>query len=358
MSPSDNPCVVRLNAQTMPMSDEERQALAVLNPRLVEVEDGDDDATLAIVRDADAVLIIATYLRPRVVAGMTRCKIISRIGTGVDKIDIDGATRKGIIVNNLPDVFTEEVADHTLALLLAAARRVPLLDQAMRQGRRPEGDGGIHRLARQTVGIIGFGHIGRAVARRCQAFGLRVLACDPCLTPEGASREGVTAASLDTLLAEADYVCPLCPLTRETRGMLAMPQLGKMKPTAILVNTGRGELVNEDDLAVALREGIIQFAALDVFGVVNVFDANGFPTEHPLFGLDNVLFTPHFGAVSIEAAQDCRRRAAQAVVDVLSGRWPEHPVNPEVTPWFPMPPPPRQCVPVRSRSKSKGAESQ
>lgn len=337
MSPSVKPYVVRLNAQTLPMSDEERRTLAVLEPRLAEVETAGDDALLEMLRDADAVVIVSAYLRPPVVAALNRCKIISRSGTGVDKIDVAGATRKGIIVNNLPDAFTDEVADHTLALLLAAARRLPFLDRLMRQGRTLRGDGGIHRLARQTAGIVGLGHIGRAVARRCRAFGLRVLACDPCLTPEAAAREGVTAVNLDTLLAEADYVCLLCPLTASTRGMLAMPQFKKMKPSAILVNTGRGELVNEDDLAVALRDGVIQFAALDVFGVVNIFDANGFSTDHPLFKLDNALLTPHFGSNSVEALLDSRRRAAQAVVDVLSGKWPEHPVNPEVTPWFPMP---------------------
>lgn len=337
MLPSSQPCVVRLNAQTMPMSDEERQTLASVSPRLVEVENAEDDGLLEMVRDADAVVLVSASLRPRVIAGMKRCKIISRAGTGVDKIDLAGATRQGIIVNNLPDAFTEEVADHTLALLLAAARKIPMLDRVMRQGRNLRGDRGIHRLARQTVGIIGFGRIGRAVARRCRAFGLRVLACDPCLTSEIAEREGVMAVDLDALLTGADYVCLLCPLTNRTRGMLARPQFLKMKPSAMLVNTGRGELVNEDDLADALRDGIIQFAALDVFGVVNVFDPNGFPTDHPLFKLDNVLVTPHFGSVSAEAALESRRRAAQAVVDVLSGKWPEHPVNPEVTPWFPMP---------------------
>ncbi len=330
--------IVRLNAQTMPMSDEERQTLAAVEHRLVEAEGGSDAEVLAAARDADAILIISAYLHTPVVQSLTRCRIISRIGTGVDKIDIEEATRRGIVVNNLPGVFTEEVADHTLALLLAAARQLPRLDREMRQGRQPRDMGCIHRLAAQTVGIVGFGLIGRAVATRCQAFGLRVLACDPCLTPAVAAAAGVTATDLDTLLAEADYLCLLCPLLPATRGMLAWPQFRRMKRSAVLINTARGELVNEDDLAAALREGAIRFAALDVFGMVNVFDAKGFPTEHPLFKLDSVLLTPHYGAASAEGALECRRRAAQAVVDVFSGRWPEHPVNPAVQPWFPLPP--------------------
>lgn len=312
------------------MGEEERSVLAPLSPQLIEVEGSTDSEILAACRDADAIMIISAYLRAPVIRELNRCRIISRLGTGVDKIDVAEATRKGIIVNNLPDTFTEEVADHTMALLLAAARQLKSLDQEIRLGQRPKTLANIHRLAAQTIGIIGLGRIGRAVARRCKAFGMRVLANDPCLTPELATQEGVTAADLDTLLAESDYLCPLCPLLPATRGMLALPQFRKMKRTAVLVNTGRGELVDEDDLATALQEGLIRYAALDVFGVVNVFAVDGFPTEHPLFHLDNVLLSPHVAAASEEAAVACRRRGAQAVVDVLAGRRPEHPVNPDV----------------------------
>ena len=332
--------IVRLNALTMPMSGEERQTLAAVEHRLVEVEGASDEGILAAARDADAILIISAHLHTSVVRALSRCRVISRIGTGVDKIDVEEATRRGIVVNNLPGVFTEEVADHTLALLLAAARQLPLLDREMRRGRQPREMGCIHRLAAQTVGIVGFGLIGRAVARRCRAFGLRVLACDPCLTPTLAAAAGVTAADPDAALAESDYLCLLCPLLPSTRGMLAMPQFKKMKRTATLINTARGELVNEDDLAAALRDGVIAYAALDVFGFANVFDSKGFKTDHPLFGLKNVLFSPHMGAASLEAVQECRRRGVQAVADVLAGAWPEHPVNPDVKPWFPLPPRP------------------
>lgn len=311
-----------------------REILAPLSPRLIEIEGGSDAEMLTVARDADAILLVSAYLSAPVIRELQQCKIISRIGTGVDKIAIAEATRQGIIVNNLPDVFTEQVADHTLALLLAAARHLKDLDRGMRDGRKPVSWAGFHRLSAQTVGIIGFGLIGRAVSTRCRAFGMRVLACDPCLTLEIAAAEGVTLTDLDTLLADSDYVCPLCPLLPETRGMLAMPQFRQMKRTAVLVNTGRGELTNEDDLATALHTGVIRYAALDVFGCVNVFAEDGFPTSHALFTLENVLLTPHIAAAAEEAADDCQRRAAQAVVDVLAGHWPEHPVNPEVTPWF------------------------
>ncbi len=331
---SEPPLVVRLNARTVPLSDIERRVLAPLTPRIVELEGATDDEIRTAARAADALMVVSASLHGPVIADLARCKVISRLGTGVDKIDVAAATQRGIIVNNLPDAFTEEVADHTLALLLAAARQLLPLDRATRQGQRPRDIAGFHRLAAQTVGLIGFGRIGRAVARRCRAFGLRVLAADPLLTPETAAREGVTAADLPALLAAADYVCLLCPLLPTTRGLLALPQFRQMKRSAVLINTGRGELTNEDDLAAALRDGLIRYAALDVFGVVNVFREGGFPTDHALFQQDHVLLTPHVAAASAEAAVDCQRRGAQAVVDVLAGRWPEHAVNPEVKPWF------------------------
>lgn len=330
----DAPKIVRLNANTLPMGATEREILAALSPLLIEIEGSTDAEIVEACRDADAILIVSGYLHAPVIREMTGAKIISRIGTGVDKIDIAAATCQGIIVNNLPGVFTEEVADHTLALLLGAARQIKRLDSEMRCGRRPQSVLGFNRLAGQTVGIIGFGLIGRAVAKRCKAFGLRVLAYDPCLSTELAASEGIEIAEFDRVLAEADYLCPLCPLLPSTRGMLAMPQFKKMKRTAMLVNTGRGELTNEDDLAIALREGITRYAALDVFGIVNVFSAEGFPTDHALFQLNNVLLTPHMSATSEESILDCQSRAAQAVVDVLTGKWPEHPVNAEVIPWF------------------------
>ena len=331
-----SPVIVRLNAHTVPMSDTERTLLAPLNGEIVEIEGASEAEVLTACGEADAIMIVSACLRAGVIRELTRCRIISRIGTGVDKIDVEAATRKGIVVNNLPDAFTEEVADHTLALLLAAARQLAVLDRHMRQGRKPPSAANFHRLAAQTVGIIGFGLIGQAVARRCKAFGLRVLANDPRLTPECAAEAGVAVADLDALLAESDYVCPLCPLMPSTRRMLAMPQFLKMKRSAILVNTGRGELTDEDDLATALKTGIIRYAALDVFGVVNVFGENGFPTDHALFELDNVLLTPHVAALSEESLANACRRGARAVVDVLGGRWPEHPANPTVRPTFPL----------------------
>lgn len=328
------PLVVRLNAVTAPMDAVERSILAEIDARVEEIEGACDEEILAAARDADAIMIVSAYLHAGVIDALTRCRVISRLGTGVDKIDIAAATRKGIYVVNLPDFCTEEVADHTLALLLSVARRIPYYTSAMQHGEQPHDLTGMHRLSTQTLGLIGFGRIGRAVARRAQAFGMRVLAYDPQLTANDAARESVTAVDQETVLAEADYLVLLCPLTPVTRGMLGLREFRRMKPTAVLVNTGRGELIVEDDLVTALRTGIIRFAALDVFAGINVFAEGGFPTDHPFFGLENVLLTPHIAAYSQESTAASHRGGAQAVVEVLTGHPPSHPVNPEVLPWF------------------------
>jgi len=326
--------IARLNAETGPMTEAERRVLAPLDPCIIEVEGGSDDEVLSAARDCDALMVISSYVRGRVIEQLTRCRIISRLGIGVDKIDVDAATRRGIFVTNLPDFCTNEVADHTMALLLASARQLKLFEAAARQGRVPRDVREMHRLATRTLSLIGFGRIGRAVAKRAQAFGMRVLACDPALTPEAAAEAGVPGVDLPTALAEADYLCLLCPLTPATRRMISLEQFRQMKPTAVLINTGRGELVDEDDLVTALREGIIRYAAIDVYGIVDVFAPEGFATDHPLFGLPNALLTPHVSAYSEEALAEQRAGGAEAVVQVLTGQWPAHPVNPDVKPWF------------------------
>ena len=328
--------VLRLNACTFPMLQEERDILSELRSSVTEIEGDTDEEIIGYADRADAVMIVSAYLKAPVFRALKKCRIISRLGTGYDKIDVEQATRQGIMVTNIPDFCTDEVADHTMALLLASARRIKKYDSMMRNGEKPIGPDGIHRLSVQTVGLVGFGRIGSAVARRCLGFGLKVLAYDPGLTPEKAAKESVAMATLDQLLVESDYVCLLCPLLPSTRKMIAMRQLEKMKRTAVLVNTGRGELVDEVDLATALKTGLIGFAALDVFAGINVFAQEGFKTDHPFLALDNVLVTPHVSANSEESLTDSRRRGAQAVVDVLNGKWPKHLVNPDVKPWFDM----------------------
>lgn len=331
-----SPAVLRLNAMPFPIIDEERRILDSIQAHIIEIEGAEDAEIEARAPDADAVMIVSTYLRAPVVRCLTRCRVISRLGTGVDKIDIEQATRQGILVTNLPDFSTAEVADHTMALLLSAARQLKFYDSQMRLGRQPREVRDMPRLSSRTLGIIGFGRIGRAVAVRARAFDMTMLVSDPCLSAQDAERFGARATGLNDLLAESDYVCLLCPLLPSTRRMLGAVQFARMKPGAVLVNTARGELVDEDDLVKALRSGKIRYAALDVFAGINVFTPDGFPTKHPFFKLDNVLLTPHMAAYSEESMREAKVGGAQAVADVLSGRWPRHPVNPQVKPWFPI----------------------
>jgi len=321
------------------MIEEERAILSSVGAQVVEIEGAEDAEIVAAAGECDALMVVSAYVRANVIEAMGRCRLIARLGTGVDKIDIEAATRRGIMVSNLPDFCTDEVADHTMALLLTVARQLDFFREAMRQGRQPRDPPEIHRLATQTLGLIGLGRIGRAVARRARGFGMRVLAFDPAVSGEAAGEVGAEPADLDRVLSEADYLCLLCPLTAQTRNLLTMGEFRRMKPTAVLLNTGRGELVNEGDLVAALREGVIRGAAIDVYAGLNVFAVDGFPTDHPFFGLSNLIMTPHVAAFSRESLVEQKVRGAQAVVDVLSGRRPEHLVNPDVRPWFGVAPP-------------------
>jgi D-3-phosphoglycerate dehydrogenase len=318
--------ILRLNAVTSPIGPFERQALATIDAQVVEVENPEDCDRLA---EIDAVMIISAYLRAETIAKLTRCHVVSRMGTGCDKIDIDELTRRGIILANVPDALTEEVADHTMALLLSVHRRLKVYEKSMRKGvRLALGD--MRRLSTQTVGIVGFGRIGRAFAVRAKVFGVRVLVMDPVAAPDEVEALGFESADFGTILRESDYLCLLCPLTPATRGMLGMPQFRLMKPTAVLINTGRGELVNERELAQALNDGVIAYAGIDTYGDFNVFAEGGFPTDHPLFQVENVQMTPHVAAISREAMEEVVATACGAVEDVLGGRLPKFVVNPAV----------------------------
>lgn len=334
---SDKPIILRLNALTTPMSDVERRVLAPLDAEIVEIEGDTDEEILEKGAEADAIMVISAYLHGMVIRQLGKLKLISRLGTGVDKIDIKEATRQGVLVTNLPDFSTEEVADHTMALLLASARLIKRFDSFIRNGKRFDPALSpvaytMHRLATQTLGIVGFGRIGKAVARRASGFGLRIFVHDPMLSTGQIAEYGVEAITWERILTESDYLCLLCPLTPTTRGMITMRELRKMKPSTILINTGRGELVDERDVAEALRTGVIRYVGNDVYGSIDIFAEGGFPTDHPYFSLENAILTPHVAAGSVESGIASSTDGAQAVLDVLSGEYPRFPVNPEVVP--------------------------
>jgi len=322
-----SPKVIRLNAETFPFQENERQILDLINAEIIEAELPEDCIDIA---EADAIIIVSAYLKKTVIDKLKKCRIISRMGTGVDKIDIGSATQKGIFITNVPGFSTEEVADHTMALLLSAARQLKNYELSMRQGKQPHDMINMHRLSTRTLGLVGFGKIAQAVAKRALAFGMRIIISDPRGAPSDGTFAEVKFYDLDTVLKESDYLSLLCPIMPSTHGMIGANEFAKMKPSAVLINTGRGELVDEDALVKALQQRIISYAAIDVFGQINVFSKGGFETNHALFNLENVQLTPHVAAYSQEAMEEVHQKAAQAVVDVLSGRQPQNLVNLEL----------------------------
>ncbi|MDW8396654.1 MAG: C-terminal binding protein, partial [Anaerolineae bacterium] len=273
--------------------------------------------------DADVLLVNLAPITARVFAALPKLRGVVRYGVGYDNVDLHAATARGVRVANIPDFCTPEVADHTLALLLALARKVIPLDASVRAGEwaalgvaRP-----IRRLAGQTVGLIGFGRIGREVARRCMPFGLRVLAYDRYVDSDTIRAAGAIPADLETVLRESDFVSIHVPLNAETRGLINAAALRKMKRTAALINVARGPVVNTLDLAYALHQGQIAGAALDVFEIEPL------PLDHPIRQAPNVILQPHVAWYSEDALRSLQRAAAEEAVRILRSHAPLHPLN-------------------------------
>lgn len=330
---------VRLNAQTYPVEVAERAALERAGAAWTAIEGQSVEEILAAAADCAALLVISARVPASVVERLDRCRVIARLGAGTDRIDVGAATRAGIVVANVPDFCVNELAEHTLALLLAWTRRLPYMMAQMRQGNwNARHHPGVHRLAGQTLGLIGFGHSAVAVAERARAFGLRLRAWvrEPGKYAAKAAALGVELVGWDQLLADSDFISVHVPLTPATQHLIGPRELALMKPTALLINTARGAIVDETALVAALRAGRLGGAALDVFAGIDVFSPPGPPPAHPLLELDNVLLTPHSGGSSVESTLDSKVRGARNAADVLSGRWPRHVVNPEVKPRWPL----------------------
>lgn len=300
----------------------------VLDPLGVELRTGQcrsEEEIIALAKDADAILNCYAKMTARVIGELTRCKVIARYGIGVDNVDLAAATRAKILVTNVPDYCVDEVSDHGLALFLALARRVVAADQAVKGGAWDVvAHKGIRRLRGQTLGLVGFGKIARALAAKAQALGMQVLAVDPFVDAETMARVHVRAADMDTLLAESDAVSVHVPLSPETRGIIGEHALARMKPTAFLINTSRGGLVDERALAAALTAGRLAGAALDVV------EKEPPPPDHPLRNAPNVILTPHLAFYSREAVVELQTKVAEEAARALRGEPPRSPVNREV----------------------------
>lgn len=280
---------------------------------------GSVEAAAASVRGADVVLVRESPVPRRVIDAMDRCKAVIRYGIGVDNIDLAAARERGIVVANVPDYGTDEVSTQAVALALAVVRRIGLHEGEVRSGRWSTGVlKPMYRLRGRTLGLLGFGRIARMTLEKFAGFGFaRVLVHDPhAVLPPGAQ-----AASVDEVCAEADLISLHVPLTPQTHHLIDARRLALMRPTAILVNTARGGLVDLDALHAALAEGRLLGAGLDVF------EHEPPDPRHPLFALDNVALTNHIGWYSEEAMRELQRKTAEEAVRILRGEPPLHWVN-------------------------------
>ncbi|MGH8926751.1 MAG: C-terminal binding protein [Acidimicrobiia bacterium] len=308
---------VVISDQVFPTIDMEASLLATIDADLI-VARGDTGEVMKDARDADAIL--NTYLpwTAESIAGLEKCRIIARYGIGVDNVDLDAARDAGIVVTNVPDYSVEEVAVHTLALILAMARKLFDADRLVRSGGwaisslQP-----ISRLSGLTVGLFGYGRIARRLAAPLREIGATIVVHDPYVEPGPDIPELV---DLDELLSRSDILSIHAPLTTETRGIIGEGALSRLKAGALLVNTSRGPLVDLDALTSALRSGRVGGAALDVFDR-EPLDVNR------IEGVANLIVTPHMAYYSEESLKESQRKAATQVVKVLTGEPPDYRVN-------------------------------
>lgn len=330
--------ILRLNAQLFPVGAFEASQYRRFGIKPIEVEADTPAAILAYAADCDALFAISVALPAEVVNGLAKCRVISRLGAGTDKIAVDVATQRGIVVTNVPQFCAEEQADHTMALLLALVRRLPQMHAFMQEGAYSAAHAlarSNRRLAGRTIGLVGFGYSARLVAQRALGFGMRVIATRRRALPAMA---GVELADLATVLQRSDYVSLHLPLTASSYHIIDAASLRLMRPDALLINTSRGALVDEAALEQALREGRIAGAGLDTFEGVDVFVADARPPDLAVLRLPNVIATPHVAAGSVESGQDVSAGGVENLVAILRGTWPRpgNVVNEGVVPRWPL----------------------
>jgi D-3-phosphoglycerate dehydrogenase len=308
------PVFVLTDADRFPFDAEDRSAMAAAGVELRELAGHEPEEVVAAAQGADAIFVYYARFPPETIARLEGVRVLARCGTGYDNIDVAAARERGIEVVYVPDYGIDDVADHALALILVCARKVADSDRRVRAGGWPGyGElGPMFRLRGRTLGLFGYGRIGRRVGEKGAALGMRVLAHDPYVAEASATR--------GELFREADVVSIHTPLTPETRHAVGAAELAAMKPGAILVNTARGPLVDTVALAHALRDGRLGGAGLDVY------EEAPLPADHPLRGCDNVVLTPHSAAYTEEALAEVRKRALDDALRLLHGERARDPV--------------------------------
>ena len=314
--------LIAVTDSPFPSLEPAKAALKRLDPELRMAKSASAEDILAVARDADAVLVTYAKLPGELLRQLKRCKAIGRFGLGVDNIDLPAAAQCGITVTYVPDYCLREVSDHAMALLLALARKITLSNKLVQSGRwEVPPIVPLRRLEGRVLGLIGFGNIPRALAPKAKAFGFKVIAHDPHVAKEVLTAAGVEGVSFDDLLARSDFISVHAPLMPATRGLMNAAAFAKMKTGALLINTARGPLVDEEALVAALDSGKLGGAALDVVA------AEPLAKDSPLIGRDNVILTPHTAFYSVEALEELQTKCASDVARVLSGEKPVYPIT-------------------------------
>ncbi|MDA8311708.1 MAG: C-terminal binding protein [Actinomycetota bacterium] len=304
----------------------ERAVLGRVGAELVELHEPSPEELVARARDADALMVLAYPVTRELLEELAQVKVVSRYGVGVDVVDVKAATSLGVPVAYTPQYCVDEVSTHAVALLLAVWRKLAALNRHAADGTFPaiRAVGPLRRLAGSRVGLVGFGTLGRAVARKLSGFDLEIVATDPKVPAHVFSEHNVRRVDLDELVETADIVSLHASLTPATFHLIGEGEIARMKPGAIVVNTGRGALIDQVHLTAALRDGRLGGAGLDVL------EKEPPSADDELLRLPNVVVTPHVAAYSKEAISMLQERAASAVADVLGGTRPAHLANPEV----------------------------
>lgn len=308
--------------------DVEKAILEAAGAEVIALQAKNEDDLAAVAPDCAAMINQYARVGAATIARMQKCEVIARYGVGVDIVDVDSATRKGIQVTNVLNYCTEEVADHAITLWLTLARKIADYDRATHQGIWKWQSGApVYRLRGRTMGVVSFGKIGQAIAARARAFGVEVVAFDPFLPADVAAQHGARLVNKEELLAVSDYILMQAPMTPETKHFLSDAEFAAMKPGAILVNTGRGPTVDNAALYRALTDGHLASAGLDDPEEEPAKRAQWTPADNPLFTLPNVIVTPHSAYYSEESILAARETAASEVARVLTGQTPNYPVN-------------------------------
>lgn len=289
-----------------------------------------EEEVIAQAKKTDMYLAYKFKVTPNIINALPQLKLIMSSGIGYDHIDVPAATQQGIVVTNAATHCVEDVAELTLSLILACARKLVRLDRAARQGQWRPDIQPVHRFRGQTVGLVGFGNIARALAWRAQGIGLRVVAYSRTVPADALRKMGVEPVGLDQLLTQSDFVSLHWVLNEQTRHSFGQEQIKLMKPTAFFINTSRGGLIDETALINALKESRIAGAGLDVLEQEPPDPGN------PLLAMDNVIITAHSAASTVEAPRDWLAEWQRIIEAFLAGRWPINVVNPEVQPKVPL----------------------